>query len=863
MLDNFAVLKYEKAREKRVLFGGFVEGSQLGALVVKSVEKPTVSIVASLPLTSDWEISTKRDIRREFACTCLFEGRVTAVEYNRIRFNEEDEVTTYNTQLDFTHLALIQNNHSVSSAAWSILAIDIEASGVDGFPSSDLDPILQISCSFQPRNKDVTHASGCVLSLNGAGGVYAKDSEDSEDSKDSKDAGDVTINEDFLYEEFETERGLLVRFVQMVRSFDPDFITGWNVLNFDLDYIVTRAKHLNVRLGLGRDGSQPKTYTKESNSRAHGTRVTKMCDVYGRIVFDSLNAFQKILNEPSYKLQSIAMKYLGTGKDDMPYSEILPSMLTQSGRLRVARYCYKDSYLVLRILQNRKLILRYSGISKATSAPLWKVIHGGQQIRCLSAFIQEIYSSDLAFAFPNVSLDESRGYQGATVLTPRKGATDGCMACLDFASLYPSIIIAYNICFSTLTTCAEPVVPYDVGDTCPYQKLEYIEGVGNVRRAVSIVDGQVVDHRRTAFVQDTPGLLPRVLKKLRTLRNDVKRNMKEDGITTLDYDILDSYQQALKLVMNSSYGFLGAKKGYLPEVKLAEAITSQGRMLIEWTRICVELQGLEVWGGDTDSVFVHTPRDTCETPAEFHKFWDVLAQGLTKTYGHPALNLEYEKMYYGKPGCISWVLVAKKRYAGYKWDAWVNAAKAKVVYTGLECKRRDFCAHLQTTMVELLQNLFTVGVDDAFARLFDKIKFIFEHHSEQTSGFVLSKQYFKKAEAYANPLAMPHVQIAERTKANVGSRIHYLIQEHAVGHRASSLSDRAVSVSEFEVMGATIDITFYFTKQFEKPLRRITDVVHRVNSDRLWVELRKCIRTTGSKRKRIRDKQAFNKLFSL
>jgi len=99
--------------------------------------------------------------------------------------------------------------------------------------------------------------------------------------------------------------------------------------------------------------------------------------------------------------------------------------------------------------------------------------------------------------------------------------------------------------------------------------------------------------------------------------------------------------------------------------------------------------------------------------------------------------LEYEKMYKGEPGCLSWILVAKKRYAGYKWDAWADSGK--LVYTGLECKRRDFCRHTRETMKSFLLDLFTKGKKLALVGLRESIRNVI--YSTDKEGFTLSKQY--------------------------------------------------------------------------------------------------------------------------
>lgn len=801
---------------------------------------PKLKLIANEPVEFEgvlWEPSDAHDIRCAYAGTTLWETTTDLATRAKIKYLCRDSpyAETYDTQIGDGHMVLLDGPDEIlGSAMWSVLAIDIEVIAPDGsFPDPSEHKILQISLVSRPRNAGEIH--GVVLSL-----------------ADETRTHDL---EDFRFETFEEERSMLCRFVELVLRMDPDMITGWNVLNFDLHYIAKRAEILGVAVRLGRDGSRIRTWDKETHTRAHGTRVTKMFDAHGRIVFDSLAVFQKILSEPSYKLQSMVVKHLGKSKGDMPYAEIFPSMRTHEGRLRVASYCYTDSSLVLDLLAHFKILHRFAGIVSVTGCPLNKVIHGGQQIRCFSALLREVRTHSPGVAFPDTEEVFEGTYQGATVITPRVGATEDVIATLDFAALYPNIMRAWNMCWSTMVTDLPPRGK-KTADICPYEETETYQGY-TIRRVTSIRDAET--HFDTiGFVQDHDGLIPRVQTKLYRKRKAVKKRMKTaEG---LEYEILDAYQLALKLVMNSMYGLLGAKQGYLPEKRIASAITCSGRMLIEWSRLHAEKHeaGLSVWGGDTDSIFVHAPAGTRETPKQYHAFWDELAREITATYGHEALVLEYEKMYLGAPGCLSWVLVAKKRYAGFKWDAW--AEKGKLVYTGLECKRRDFCEHLRDTMKRFLLDLFTVPYGDAMRALRDTIVGIFDAHADGTDGFVLSRQFFKKATDYANPGALPHVCVALRTNANVGSRVEFLIADDDA---TPGFADRAVTRAEFAERGSFVDVMYYFQKQFEKPLRRISDVVDAGLSDDIWGEIKRRVKKIDRRRRRQRDREGFEKLFGM
>lgn len=838
------MLKIEPGRgsdKNSVKFWGAVVNEDKTIQPTRMLKKsPKLKLIANNPIECDgvvWEPSDTRDIRCAYSQDTLWETTTDLATRAMIKRQCRDDPhsETYDTQIGDGHSVLLNDPSEIlGTAMWSVLAIDIEVIAPDGsFPDPLRHEILQISLVSRPRNHSEIH--GVVLSH-------------------ADDARTYKL-EDFTLETFESEKSMLSRFVDLVLRMDPDMITGWNVLNFDLWFIATRANICVVPMRLGRDGSRIRAWKKETHTRAHGTRVTKMFDAHGRIIFDSLAVFQKILSEPSYKLQSMVVKHLGKSKEDMPYAEIFPSMRTHEGRLRVASYCYTDSLLVLELLAHFKILHRFSGIVSVTGCPLNKVIHGGQQIRCFSALLREVRTHSPGTAFPDTEEVFEGTYQGATVITPRVGATEDVIATLDFAALYPNIMRAWNMCWSTMITNLPPRGKQPT-DTCPYGETEMFRG-HTIRRVTTIRAAQT--HFDTiGFMQDHEGLIPRVQTKLFWKRKAVKKQMKtSEG---LEYEILDAYQLALKLVMNSMYGLLGAKQGYLPEKRIASAITCSGRMLIEWSRLYTETHeaGLSVWGGDTDSIFVHAPKGTRTSPNDYHVFWQKLAQDITATYGHEALVLEYEKMYLGAPGCLSWVLVAKKRYAGFKWDAW--AKQGKLVFTGLECKRRDFCEHLRNTMKKFLLHLFTLPHDEALRNLRDTIIDIFDAHASGTQGFVLSRQFFKKAEEYANPGALPHVCVALRTNVNVGTRVEFLIADDDA---KPGFAERAVTLEEFTERGSFIDVMYYFHKQFEKPLRRICDVVDATLSEDIWGQITRRVKKIDRRRRRRRDTEGFNKLFMM
>ena len=122
---------------------------------------------------------------------------------------------------------------------------------------------------------------------------------------------------------------------------------------------------------------------------------------------------------------------------------------------------------------------------------------------------------------------------------------------------------------------------------------------------------------------------------------------------------------------------------------------------------------------------------------------------------------------------------------------------------------------------------------------------------------MLSRQYFKKADDYSNPDSMPHVQVAQRTRANVGSRIEFLVADRPT----KTFALKAMTMEEFTATSSLLDLMYYFDKQFEKPLRRISDVVDGA-SDQLWRDMRRSVNKINRRNIKALDRKGFERLFA-
>uniref|UniRef100_A0A915LIW1 DNA polymerase delta catalytic subunit n=1 Tax=Meloidogyne javanica TaxID=6303 RepID=A0A915LIW1_MELJA len=472
--------------------------------------------------------------------------------------------------------------HDASSHEWSgvaplrTLSLDIECLGQQGtFPDAYRDPIIQIANMVKLEGESEPFIRNCFV-LGTCESIV----------------GSEVI-------ECRNEVELLSKWSDFVRTVDPDVITGYNIQNFDLPYIMDRAKHLKIDgrvCYLSRvKGNICKQRDVSLQSKQMGNRVNKMCSMDGRIIFDVLQLVLRDYKLRSYTLNNVSYFFLGEQKEDVAYN-FIPELQEGSAkdRRRLAVYCMKDAYLPIRLLDKLMLFINYMEMARVTGVPLSFLISRGQQVKILSMLIRKTREKNIFLPVIDVGDGgDEIGYEGATVIEPVCDFYNEPISTLDFASLYPSIMIAHNLCYTTLMKTVPP-------------ENEMVEGVDYIKTPSGDLFVSA-KHRK--------GLLPQVLEELLTARKKAKEALKKET-DPLKKMVLDGRQLALKISANSVYGFTGASKGKLPCSEVAQSVTAFGRQMIELTKKEVEgyyktgaVDGLcpidaKVIYGDTDSVMV-------------------------------------------------------------------------------------------------------------------------------------------------------------------------------------------------------------------------------------------------------------------
>ncbi|KAF7862608.1 hypothetical protein EAF04_007481 [Stromatinia cepivora] len=661
-----------------------------------------------------------------------------------------------------------------------ILSFDIECAGRKGvFPEANQDRVIQIA-NIVTRYGEKKPFVRNVFCLN---------------------TTSLIVNTKIF--EFDKEEKMLSKWRDFLEEVDPDIIIGYNIANFDFPYLLARADHLKIKnfsqwTRLKSVHSQAKP--SKISSKQMGNRDTKVTNTNGRLQLDLLQLVQRDHQLRSYTLNSVCAQFLGEQKEDVHHTMITELFNgTPESRRRLAVYCLKDAYLPQRLMDKLSCLENYTEMARVTGVPFNFLLSRGQQVKFISQLFRKALEQKLVI--PNLSTASSEEqYEGATVIEPTRGYYSVPIATLDFASLYPSIIQAHNLCYTTL-------LKKDVVEALNLEKDE----------------DYIVTPNGDMFVttKQRKGLLSQILEELLTARKQAKRELAVE-VDPFKKAVLNGRQLALKISANSVYGLTGATVGKVPCLPIASSTTSYGRQMIEKTKAEVEAKytiangyshDAQVIYGDTDSVMV---KFGVKELAEAMRLGEEAAQYVSSKFIKP-IKLEFEKVYY------PYLLINKKRYAGLYWT---NPDKYDKMDTkGIETVRRDNCRLVQNVIETVLRMiLIDQDVQGAQDYVKDTISDLLQNKID------MSKLVITKALAKADYTAkQAHVELAERMKQRdagsaptLGDRVAYVIIKGSAGAKNFERSEDPIFVLENNV---PIDTKYYLDNQLAKPLGRIFEPI--------------------------------------
>jgi DNA polymerase II len=525
---------------------------------------------------------------------------------------------------------------------------------------------------------------------------------------------------------FRTEKDLLAAFCARLRELDPDVLTGWNVVDFDLAVLDRLAYRLGVRLELGRG---PGTLRLRAQGSPRGAR---QATIPGRVVLDGIHLLRgAFIRMDDYGLDAVARSVLGEGKTLAGHGraeEIL--RLFEEDRERLVDYNRTDARLALEILERLRLVELAVERSRLTGLPLDRVASS------IAAF-DFLYLSALGprrIVAPSVRAEAevAEPQAGGHVLEPLPGLYRNVVV-LDFKSLYPSLIRTFEI-----------------------------DPLNLVRFEAGQADADPIVAPNGAAFARRKGILSELLDEIMPRREEARRA--KDSVKS----------HAIKILMNSFYGVLGTPACRFHDPRLANAITGFGREVLLWCQGRIEADGRRVLYGDTDSLFVETGAADAQAA---RALGESLASTLNRDLArHVAdrwrvtsrLDLVFDRLYLRLclPAMRHGTAGARKRYAGLA----ETPDGPRVVFTGMEAVRGDWTELAKDVQRELYARLFTDQPVLEYLRevIADLRKGRFDDR------LVYRKAMRKAPEAYT-ATTPPHVAAARKMAGSRRGRVAYVI----------------------------------------------------------------------------------------
>ncbi len=420
------------------------------------------------------------------------------------------------------------------------------------------------------------------------------------------------------------ERKMIEDFQSFIHEVDPDVITGYNIDGFDIPQIIQRAAALRMpELSVGRYPGPLDQY----NNRFWWTE--------GRIVIDAWWAVKKILRPKQETLNAVAKQLLGEEKHDVDPKKMDEEWA--SDRERVMKYCENDSMLAMKVLERVALLERSMDLATVSKLPLDDVVNGTTSQLIDSILIREADRNKVAVPMTSRSSEEAEAIEGGYVHEMQSGLYHWVLT-LDFRSMYPSTIIAKNICFTTLS---------------PKGTITSPTGAKFLDRSVR------------------EGLLPRILTSLMEERAATKKAMQE-AKSPEEKEYYNGLQEAIKILMNSFYGVLASSFYRFTDPRIGASITAFAREATKDLIKKLEAKDLKVIYSDTDSVFFLSPHQNVEESVR-------LGQQIAEEFSSEGMVLEFEKIM--EPFFSHGM---KKRYVGRMvWP------RQELIVRGYEMRRTD------------------------------------------------------------------------------------------------------------------------------------------------------------------------------
>ncbi len=708
--------------------------------------------------------------------------------------------------------------------------------------------VYQVSRSPETRKRYLIYLDDCGVSDDASHAAYTEPG--------------VTVDEFIPV----ADEGDLVRaFCDLIARLDPEVLIGYNIFGFDYQYLDCRWRifsgsdtpdewPIQCTRAPGCENTIPKIKRSEWQSGTYGIVENFILQMAGRISVDMMTIVKREHKLQKYGLDAVFKHFFpdeAVGKLDVTPVQMFaayeagtqtsaevraatmqpdsPERVAAVAEMsRVAAYAVRDSEVVMDLFDKLNVWIGIVEMSTASGVPVSWTYTRGQTIRVLSLLYDITAREKVVLdkrrpprskadaAAAELDLRDRIPYTGGAVSSPVVGMNDFVII-LDFASLYPSIMRAYNLCMSTLLVENSPLEdkwlsgwvareqisrsapgaprllvadPPKLGDPrftaapdTPVNSVTFVEGSAVSLNKKSFIDSEIQDSDSDAgseddnpngaesgakfefsFVQSSvhQGYLPRLVERLVNMRSEVRKRLKSEKDPVM-CEVLHQRQLAYKVTANSTYGFVGAQKtdGYSC-AEVAMSITAYGRQLIGQVNdyLCEKYNGRIVYG-DTDSTMIQIPG--VEDSVTAWEWAERLERETSELFPDP-LRMEAEKV-------VRILCIKKKFYAALQYSPPGMKDKAgEVIPTGtilpgmykrgIVTERRDRCKTLTTVYARLVEMILReqAPVEEAFLELYRMIsKMLRDGDSVGAVPFEIVKQM---GAGYKNPASEPMAVLA-------------------------------------------------------------------------------------------------------
>ena len=657
-----------------------------------------------------------------------------------------------------------------------VMTMDIEVNSADNtFPQANVpeNVVFQIACIFSSGG-DVKRK--VLLNL----GPHPD--ENIMEHESDKEVGKTEIIN------FDNEIDLIIGYSELIKDSDPDIITGWNTMGFDYPYLISRAKFhgiwdefLDQSVIASDIYGKDKVYNTSNFARSGNdtrakapTRSVIYVQSIGRIHLDLLPFTRKEHSTlPSYKLSYVAEKFLkNSRKDPLSAMDIFRCyrLNTSESLAVVGRYCVQDSVVTYQLFEKLQAWSGLCEMARTCGVSMESLYTRGEQSRTFSLVYRMCTSTGRVINVSNAPREAMASgvgkYSGADVLEPIPGLHHK-VSMFDFASLYPTVMISYNIDYSTLLTQGQrdrlssdcysthKWIDSKTGQSREFHYLKkehsagviptLLKGLLKARNDVRKIDIPRVKKQRNEYMSN-----------LETCSDPIMRSSLEKEISNCNtlLDVLNKRQLSYKISANAMYGSMGAKFAKLPLMAGAMTITRLGRLSLEKAKSIMEdkFSGKVVYG-DTDSVMVVFPN--VETTQDLWNLSLDVEKEIVDAFPAP-MKLEFEGKLYWK-----FFSLTKKRYMAIV--ATDKGVEDKMLTKGVSLTRRDYSGFYKR-IYQLTIDLIMSGksLDETISRIYEETSLLYTNQIPMDE-YILSNSV-KPRHMYKNPDTQYTLNLVERLK---------------------------------------------------------------------------------------------------